>query len=98
MAKNENNSIEPANPFRIRNLFYLLGAVLFFLAVVSHDSGDFAVLAGGVPGVVGNWIGSFGAGISCSLLLLFGLATYLIAGIVLLAAIRSFLPQKLCRT
>ena len=98
MAKNENNSIEPANPFRVRNLFYLLGAILFFLAVVSHDARDIAVLAGGVPGVVSNWIGTFGARISRALLLLFGLASYLVAAIVLLAAIRSFLPQKLCRT
>ena len=98
MAKNENNSIEPANPFRIRNLFYLLGAVLFFLAVVSHDSGDFAVLAGGVSGVAGNWIGDVGARISCTLLLYLGLAAYVLGGIVLLAALRSFMPQKLCRT
>ena len=98
MAKNETNSIEPANPFRVRNLFYLLGAVLFFLAVISHDAGDFAVLAGGVPGVVNNWIGSIGAKLACTLMLLFGLAAYLLALIVLLAAIRSFLPQKLSRT
>ena len=98
MAKNENNSIEQVNQFRVRNLFYLLGAILFFLAVVSHDAGDFAVLAGGVPGVVGNWIGTFGARISCTLLLLFGLAAYLIAAVVLLAAVRSLMPQKLCRT
>ena len=98
VAKNENNSIEPANPFRVRNLFYLLGAILFFLAIVSHDARDIAVLAGGVPGVVSNWIGTFGARLACSLLMLFGLASYLIAAIVLLAAIRSFLPQKLCRT
>ena len=98
MAKNETNSIEPVNPFRVRNLFYLLGAVLFFLAVVSHDAGDFAVLSGGVSGVVNNWIGNVGAKLSCNLLLLFGLASYLLALIVLLAAIRSFLPQKLART
>ena len=98
MAKNENISVESGNPFRVRNLFYLLGAVLFFLAVISHDAGDYGVLAGGVSGVVSNWIGNAGAHISCNLLLLFGLAAYLLALIVLLAAIRSFLPQKLCRT
>ncbi|MBO5924297.1 MAG: DNA translocase FtsK [Lentisphaeria bacterium] len=98
MGKNENISVGSGNPFRVRNLFYLLGAVLFFLAVVSHDAGDFAVLSGGVSGVVNNWIGNVGAKISCNLLLLFGLAAYLLAFIVLLAAIRSFLPQKLCRT
>ena len=54
MAEADKKTLEVANPFRIRNLFYLLGAVLFFLAVVSHDSEDFAVLAGGVPGVVNN--------------------------------------------
>ncbi len=98
MAKNENISGESGNPFRVRNLFYLLGAVLFFLAVISHDPGDFAVLSGGVSGVVNNWIGNVGAKVACMLFLLFGLATYLLAVIVLLAAIRSFMPQKLCRT
>ena len=98
MVKNGNNSTQSGNHFRVRNLFYLLAAMLFFLAIVSHDAGDMAVLAGGVPGVVNNWIGNVGAKLSRMLLLLFGLATYLLAAIVLLAAIRSFLPQKLCRT
>ena len=98
MAEADKKTLEVANPFRIRNLFYLLGAVLFFLAVVSHDSEDFAVLAGGVPGVVNNWIGNIGANIACVLLLHIGLASYVLASLVLLAAIRSFFPQKLSRT
>ena len=98
MADFEKKDNEQMNRFRVRNLFYMLAAVLFFLALVSHDSGDFAVLAGGVNGVVGNWIGDVGARISCTLLLYLGLAAYVLGGIVLLAALRSFMPQKLCRT
>ena len=74
MAEFEQKDNEQVNRFRVRNLFYMLAAVLFFLALISHDSGDFAVLAGGVSGVVGNWIGDVGARISCTLLLYLGLA------------------------
>ena len=98
MAESDKKQLEEVNPFRLRSLFYMLAALLFFLAVVSHDAADFAVLAGGVTGLVGNWIGNVGARIACSLFLAIGLAAYLLAVLVLLAAVRSFMPQKLHRT
>lgn len=76
----------------------MLGAVLFFLAILSHDAGDFSVLEGGSSGVVGNWIGNIGAAVACNCFLWVGLASFVLAFIVLLAAIRSFLPQKLSRS
>lgn len=98
VAEKLKNQDQTGNAFRVRTLFYLLGGVLFVLAVFSHQAGDFSVLAGGVDGVVGNWIGDIGARVACSLFTALGLATYVLAGIVLLAAIRSFMPQKLSRT
>ncbi len=98
MAESDKKQLEEVNPFRLRSLFYMLAAVLFFLAVISHDAADFAVLAGGVTGMVGNWIGNVGARIACALFIAIGLAAYLLAALVLLAAIRSFMPQKLHRT
>ena len=98
MAVSIKNQNVEKNTFRVRNLFYMLGAVLFVLAVFSHDAGDFSVLAGGRSGVVANWIGDIGARMACMCLLLFGLAAYLLAAIIMLGAIRSFLPQKLSRT
>ena len=97
MAESDKKQLEEVNPFRLRSLFYMLAAVLFFLAVISHDAADFAVLAGGVTGMVGNWIGNVGARIACALFIAIGLAAYLLAALVLLAAIRSFMPQKLQR-
>ena len=98
MSKMDQKQAKEVNQFRVRNLFYMLGAVLFFLAIISHDAGDFAVLDGGTGGVVGNWIGNIGARIACSLFLWVGLASFVLASFVLLAAIRSFLPQKLSRS
>ena len=98
MAGSDKKQLEQGNPFRLRSLFYMLAAVLFFLAVISHNAADFAVLAGGINGVVVNWIGNIGARIACGLFLTIGLAAYLLAGIVLVAAVRSFMPQKLHRT
>ena len=98
MAESDKKQLEQVNPFRLRSLFYMLAAVLFFLAVISHNAADFAVLAGGINGVVVNWIGNIGARIACGLFLTIGLAAYLLAGIVLVAAVRSFMPQKLHRT
>lgn len=85
MAEFEKKPIERVNQFRVRNLFYMLAAVLFFLAIVSHNAGDAAVLAGGVNSVVGNWIGNIGARVACGLFLRLGLASYVLAIIVLLA-------------
>ena len=97
MAVTEKKLTETNNSFRVRNLFYLLGAVLFALAIFSHHAGDFQVLAGGAGGIAANWIGNAGARIACTLFLCIGLASYVLAVIVLLAAVRSFLPQKLSR-
>ncbi len=98
MTEIRQNQTEECNHFRVRNLFYMLGAVLFFLAILSHDAGDFSVLEGGSSGVVGNWIGNIGAAVACNCFLWVGLASFVLAFIVLLAAIRSFLPQKLSRS
>ncbi len=87
----------PENAFRVRHLFYLLGAALFVLAVASHHAHDYAVRARGVDGVVMNWIGSLGACISGSLFYFIGLGAYVLAVIVMLAALRPFLPQPLSR-
>ena len=98
MIDSEKQKHNDGNPFRLRSLFYLLAAVLLFLAVISHDAADLAVLGGGVSGEVGNWIGSLGARVARWLFLSVGLAAYLFAAILLVAAIRCFLPQKLFRT
>ena len=98
MAQTVKNTSEEKTPFRIRSLFYMLGGVLFILAVFSHQAGDYSVLAGGHSGVVANCVGNIGARVACNLFLTLGLATYVLAVIVLLAAIRTFLPQKLSRT
>ena len=98
MAQTVKNISAETPRFRVRSLFYMLGGILFALAIFSHEPGDFSVLAGGHNGVAANWIGEIGARIACGLFLTIGLAAYVLAGIVLLAALRSFLPQKLSRT
>jgi len=98
VARTVKDISEETPRFRIRSLFYLLGGVLFILAVFSHQASDFSILAGGRSGVVANCVGNIGAHVACKLFLTLGLSTYVLVFIVLLASIRTFLPQKLSRT
>lgn len=98
MASSSNHPADPAEgAFRVRHLFYLLGAVLFALAIVSHQAQDYAVRAGGIDGDFLNWIGKLGAIVSGWLFYYIGLSSYVLAIIVTLAALRPFLPLPLAR-
>jgi len=89
---NHTASNAPETAFRIRHLFYLLGAVLFALAVISHNARDYALRAGGIDGDYQNWIGRLGAVTAGELFHYLGLSSYVLAVIVMFAALRPFLP------
>lgn len=77
--------------FRFRYLLYIIAAMLVLLALLSHDAGDFAIIAGGRVGIVKNSVGDIGARISTALFYLFGIAVYPIAALLLLCAIRPYI-------
>ena len=79
--------------FRLRYFFLLLGTLLLTLSLLSHQSSDFAVLSGGNDGIALNYIGSLGAFVAAALLLCFGLASYVLLGLLILGCIRAFLPM-----
>lgn len=91
------DEVENKGGFRIRYVLAVIALILFILALLSHDKMDFSILEGGISGPVNNWIGPTGANISKWLLLLFGLATYPIVALLIICAIRSFLPFPLKR-
>ena len=84
MAENDHTaSGAPETAFRVRHLFYLLGAVLFALAVISHNARDYALRAGGIDGDYQNWIGRLGAVTAGELFHYLGLSSYVLAVIVM---------------
>ena len=78
--------------FRIRYIVYAALSVLLLLALESHDPEDAAVLSGGIAAVPQNQIGYTGAWISFWAFTCFGLAAYLIEGLLILRTIRCFIP------
>ena len=64
--------------------------ILTFLALLSQNSYDMALLNGGITGQIQNWIGLAGALLSKYLLLMFGLSSYLIVLFFLFISIQSF--------
>ncbi len=79
---------------RLRNILFLVLSVLFLLAVITHDGRDFAVVDGGMRTVVWqNWIGEIGARCAGSAFIYFGLAVYPLALLLLIFALRPFLPM-----
>jgi DNA segregation ATPase FtsK/SpoIIIE, S-DNA-T family len=92
MAQTEKIPEKNSNEIRPRHFLFLLGALLLVLAVFSHSAHDFTVIQGGSDDTVHNLIGQIGAYFSCTMLLLFGLATYPFVLILLLCAIRPLIP------
>lgn len=88
---------ETQRPFKLRYVLMFGALLLFLLALLSHDRSDLAILEGGVDAPLRNWVGVLGAHISRALLYLFGLASYPIAGLLIISIIRSFLPFPLKR-
>ncbi len=83
--------------FRFRYLLYIIATMLILLAILSHDAGDFAIIAGGRVGIVNNWVGDVGARISTTLFYLFGIAVYPIAALLLVCAIRPYIRIAVVR-
>lgn len=96
----EQHLLAPA--YRERRIHYgllLFAALLILLALLSHDGRDSAFLAGGLGEnrVVHNWIGYAGARISRFLLLWFGLASYVLAGLLLACSARRMIRPRTTR-
>ncbi len=83
--------------FRFRYLVYIIVALLMVLAILSHDAGDFAIIAGGKMGIVRNSVGDIGARISTTLFYLFGIAVYPIVLLMLVCAIRPYIRIAVAR-
>ncbi len=92
MAQTEKTVEKNPNEIRPRHFLFLLGAILLVLAIFSHSAHDFNVIQGGTDEAVQNLIGQTGAYISCTMMLLFGLASYPFVIILLLCAIRPLIP------
>ncbi len=94
MAKASNGKKTAGKPgFKFRYCLYAAIIILLLLAIFSHHAHDLAVLEGGSDGMIHNWVGPFGAHISRLSFYLFGLAIYPIIIVLLICAIRSFMPQ-----
>jgi len=83
--------------FKWRYVFAGLAVLLFALSIFTYTSSDLAVLDGGVSEPVRNWAGPLGAHISRAFFLFFGVATYPIVLLLLLCAVRSFIPIPMDR-
>ena len=83
--------------FKIRYIFAGLAVLLFILSIFTYTSADLAVLDGGISEPVKNWAGPLGAHISRAFFLFFGVATYPIVMLLLLCAVRSFIPWPVQR-
>ena len=83
--------------FKLRYIFAGLAVLLFVLSILTYNSTDLSVLDGGITEPIRNWAGPLGAHISRFFFLLFGIATYPIVLLLLLGAIRSFIPKPVNR-
>ena len=87
----------PVYEFKIK---YILGALLialFLLAIFSYDPADTSIIDGGTEGHLANWGGLIGANLSKFFFYVFGLATYPIALLLTLSAVRTFIPVPMKR-
>ena len=83
--------------FKIRYIFMGLAVLLFVLSILTYSSTDLAVLDGGISEPIHNWAGPLGAHISRFFFILFGVATYPIVLLLLVCAVRSFMPRPVNR-
>ncbi|MDD3118002.1 MAG: DNA translocase FtsK [Victivallales bacterium] len=84
----DNSKKEEPQGFKFKYCLYLAAAIMVILALVSHQASDFSVLQGGSERAIRNWIGIVGAHISCTLLLLFGMAAYPLTAFLIICAAR----------
>ena len=80
-----------------RYVFAGLAVLLFVLSIFTYTSTDLSVLDGGISEPIRNWAGPLGAYISKFFFLSFGVATYPIVLLLLLCAVRSFIPRPVNR-
>ena len=80
--------------FKVRWILYFCLALTAVLAVLSYSPDDISIIRGGSTDSPKNWIGTLGAYVSCSMMLLFGLATYFIVFFALLRSVRIFLGNE----
>jgi len=83
--------------FKFRYIVAGLAVLLFLLSILTYSSNDLNVLSGGVSEPIQNWAGPLGAHISRAFFLIFGVATYPIVLLLLLCAVRSFIPRPVRR-
>ncbi len=83
--------------FRFSHIFVIIGIILVFFALLSHNSGDFSIIDGGMPGPALNWIGPAGAYFSCTVLYFFGVASYPILLFVAICFLRPLLRIPVSR-
>ncbi|QSH41465.1 DNA translocase FtsK [Lentisphaerota bacterium ZTH] len=91
-SQNNNKKEKTGNGFKFRYCLYIAVALLVLLSLFSHKAGDFAIIEGGSDDMIGNWIGSVGAHLSCFLLYMFGIAAYPLTILLVICALRPLLP------
>lgn len=103
MATDRTNNTKHAQPLppeekprRIAQTVLFVFSLLVFLSLFSHDPRDTDFLAGGMGSneIIRNWIGYFGAWVSRSLLLLFGLGSYLLTALLVLSSARRLFGRR----
>ncbi len=94
--KKDGDALEKGG-FRFHHIFVVMGLLLALLAFVSHDKRDFAVLEGGCPGPVGNWIGPAGAFFCRTMFYLFGVASIPIIAILGVCLLRPIISIPVSR-
>lgn len=83
--------------FSFTHILMLICLVLVFLALLSHNKRDLAVLEGGMPGPVRNWIGPAGALFSRAAFYLFGVAVYPIFAFLAICLLRPLIKIPVSR-
>lgn len=90
-------NVDKHGGFRFSHIFIVIGLILVFFALLSHNSEDFSVIDGGMPGPVLNWIGPAGAYFSCTVLYFFGVAAYPILFFLAICFLRPLLKIPFSR-
>lgn len=75
---------------KIYKIIFLVLSLLLFLALISFDKGDYAIISGGKTGDLHNWIGQFGAAVSSITFSIFGLGAYFLSLYLIIYALHLF--------
>ncbi len=96
--KAENSVVEEKKSvFCFSHIFIIIGLILMFFALLSHNRQDFSVIEGGSPDQVKNWIGPAGAHFARIVLYFFGVAAFPIIAFVTLCLLRPLIRIQVSR-